>query len=356
MSLRANSNLKLKRSVSKNKRKVEITKDSSSKSSQIQTKLHSFKKKLGKDFNSSNSSKKIPSRKSSIKCSNSPLNFFINSQKPSESSFTSLDKLSIFECTSEENTVESPAFKNRAKSSLDHSEIQNQLKNYKKKNQELQSKLEKLKKNQSLSSNKIKQSRQVSPSFSDMDQDSNFENSAFKLRNSNFLIDFDREFSQDKAKRIKKRYQEKINMMKNQFEKVYREEMNEIELRHEAKLKNKIAEVVGDCDRKVDRTANENLWLKKQNEKLKSLVEDLNSKLEISKKSARGGAFDDVSNEQNRKYNEIFKQYLQLQQDYFKVKDNGSGLCQMCKALTQTNSKINSKISRIREYIGNENN
>ena len=150
MSLRANSNLKLKRSVSKNKRKVEITKDSSSKSSQIQTKLHSFKKKLGKDFNSSNSSKKIPSRKSSIKCSNSPLNFFINSQKPSESSFTSLDKLSIFECTSEENTVESPAFKNRAKSSLDHSEIQNQLKNYKKKKPRTSIKTRKTKKKSEL--------------------------------------------------------------------------------------------------------------------------------------------------------------------------------------------------------------
>jgi hypothetical protein len=354
MSLRTKSDPKLKNSLGTYKRKLEKMRSSLQKVTKIQVPQHSSKVKKPKGFNSPSSSKKVSSRKQSVRTiqsHNSPFNGgkFASSLKPSECSFESLEKLSIFQRSSEEITVESPVFKHRPRTSFDSADVEGQLAVYKRRNQELQIKIENLKKNVNISSNKI---RKNSPSFSDLDQNSNEKSS---VRGSNFLIDFEKDFSKEKLKKVKRKYKEKVILMKKQLQNVYQEEIRDIQSRHEIKIKNKIEEVTGEYQRKVDRSVNENLWLKKQNEKLKNVIQELSSKLEVSKKVV-GNVFEDKTNDQDRKYNEIFKQFMQLQKDYLKMKNDGGGLCHMCKALTNTNSQISSKIHRIRAFLDSENN
>jgi hypothetical protein len=62
---------------------------------------------------------------------------------------------------------------------------------------------------------------------------------------------------------------------------------------------------------------------------------------------------EEISNrtyEGDRRFADLQKQFMALQHDYLRLKKEG-GLCSKCKAFTETNEELLSKINRIRSYI-----
>ena len=164
-------------------------------------------------------------------------------------------------------------------------------------------------------------------------------------------------YTEQLINKIRKEQQKIFAEKKKELEESYNYEIKNLEKDHEGKLRIKISEISREYERQLNRVQEEADWLRKQNESLKSQLEEANTKTEIAKSSSkRETLFSNSTLDQNKQYHEICKSYNQLQHDYLELKKKKSGgLCTKCRAFTERNDELSGKISRIIAYIDSKN-
>lgn len=361
MSIRAKSAMKLKTSSRNKNKKNGSARNSLLKSKKLLQESNTWKNIDKKNFNSLNSSKKCNRHKASVRTIRTNMSPFPNPQlensfKFLDSSIRTLDKSSFFERSSEENTVESPAFHYQPRGVIDSFEFSEKLDLCQKQNSKLQAKIAKLQKRSSDSVSKLKILQENYQSHPDL-KEIHFNPRKPALSHKRADSSSQQKLSISEIDSLKSEYKKKLEKFKQEVEEKLKFDSQELKKRQELKFKQRVTEVNSEYQRKLELAADENDWLRTQNEKLKTKVDDLEARLGFAEKMSKGGrVYEDKTNEQNRKYNELLKQHMQLQHDYLHVKNEGNGLCQKCKVLMNTNSEISGKISRIRAYIDASNN
>lgn len=360
MSIRAKSAMKLKTSPRDKKKKNGSAWNSLLKSKKLLRDSNTWKNIVKKNFNSPNSSKKCNRHKSSVRTvrtnlSPFPISQLENSLKFFDSSIRTLDKSSFLERSSEGNTVGSPAFENPNKI-IDSFEFSEKLGLCQRQNSELQAKIAKLQKRSSDSVSKLKVLQENYQNYPDLKENC-FKHRKSALSRKKEDSSSQRNLNIKEFQDLKTKYKKKLQNFKQEVEEKIKIDSQELKKRQELKFKQRILEINSEYQRKLELAADENEWLRTQNEKFKRKVDDLESRLGLAERMNKGGkVYEDKTNDQNRKYNELLKQHMQLQHDYLHVKNEGNGLCQKCKVLMNTNSEISGKISRIRAYIDSSNN
>jgi hypothetical protein len=151
-------------------------------------------------------------------------------------------------------------------------------------------------------------------------------------------------------RKVNKRHAEQILELEETLKEKFRKETEEIEKDHELKISKKIAEITSEYERKLDRALDEVQWHRKQNDKMKRALEEANSKIDVFRHNSKHEDISARGFDTDKKFNDLQKQFMALQHDYLKLKKEG-GLCSKCKAFTETNDELLTKISRIRSYI-----
>ena len=178
---------------------------------------------------------------------------------------------------------------------------------------------------------------------------------ALERQKSEILEEYQREFEviQDHIINKLKFQQKKVLARKEKKQQeLYSHEKQILKKEHENKLRKRISEIVGDYERQLDRVQDEVIWLKKQNDTLKSTLDDHTTRTGISISTHKNDSTSNSTIDLNKQYNEICKSYSLLQSDYLELKkQKNNNLCIRCKAFTETNEELANKITRIREYI-----
>lgn len=357
MSIRAKSAIKLKTSPESNKKRLNSTRNSSKAEKMCNTNSSTLKNVMFQKLSSPKSLKKSCIKNSYKTIASSiPTCKLEDSFKLLLNSSGSPDKSSTFEKSFDCDIVENQIFNPRVRKVNDSLEFSEELNLCQKKNSELKAKMTQLQKRSSSSVSKLKILQETYLNHPD------FKEKTLKKQKSGLNKHKDdfgdlKKLIESKIQELKIKHKKQLKSLKSELEENNKLEIQEMKKKHELKIKQRITEVGGEFERKLELRAEENDWLRKQNEKLKRKVEVLDARLQTAERMNKGGkVFEDKTNDQNRKYNEILKQYMQLQQDYLKIKNEGNGLCQKCKVLMNTNFEITKKISRIRDFIDSSNN
>jgi hypothetical protein len=155
-------------------------------------------------------------------------------------------------------------------------------------------------------------------------------------------------------RKVHKKHQKELQQLELELNEKFRRELEENERSHEERINKKIAEISGEYERKLARAQEEVNWLRRQNEKIKRNMEETNSKIEVIRNVNKNEEISLKGLENDKRFGDLQKQFMGLQQDYIKLKKEGA-LCTRCKAFTETNSELSSKINRIRSYIDSRN-
>lgn len=151
-------------------------------------------------------------------------------------------------------------------------------------------------------------------------------------------------------KKVKAKHQKQLKELESNLTERFYNELQGAQTDHEARTGKKIAEITSEYERKLSRAQEEAAWLRKQNDKLKINLEEAYSKVD-SVKSNPSEFVTNSSIDHRRQYTELNNKYIQLQHDYIQLKKEATGLCTKCKAVTDTNNELFSKIHRIRAYL-----
>ena len=303
-----------------------------------------------------------PLTKSSKKSKYSDL---LSSSSSSSSSIETFGQISLFENSSDARTVGSPVIKVSKFQPSDSIDYEAELDLCRKQNLDLQTKIEKLQertsnrakaKNSGAGAKETYTNRASRESIENRDkrdfrefrENSEDKETCFVDRSE---IEREFEFAHGQAIReIKRRHSEQMAELEYNLKEKFRQELEENEREHEMKINKKIAEITSEYERKFERAQDEVNWLRKQNDKIKRGLEEANSKMEVIRLNPKHEEISTRTYEGDRRFAELQKQFMALQHDYLRLKKEG-GLCSKCKAFTETNEELLSKISRIRSYI-----
>lgn len=281
------------------------------------------------------------------------------SSSSSSSSLGTFGQISLFENSSEARTVGSPVIKVSKFQPSDSIDYEAELDLCRRQNLDLQSKIEKLQqrtsnraraKNSEAATKETDRNRASRESIENRDRRVNSEDkeTCFVDRSE---IEREFEIAHDQAiRKIKKKHSEQMAELENSLREKFRQELEENEREHEMKINKKIAEITSEFERKFERAQDEVNWLRKQNEKMKRGLEEANSKMEVIRLNPKHEEISNRTYEGDRRFADLQKQFMALQHDYLRLKKEG-GLCSKCKAFTETNEELLSKINRIRSYI-----
>jgi len=359
MSIRAKSVTKQKNSPESYKKILNSTRNSLKPERLCNPNSSTVKNLIFKKLNSPKSLKKA-SAKNHYKAirpitSSIPVCQLEDSFKLLLSSSGSQDKSSIFEKSFDFDIVGNQIFQPRPRKVNDSLEFSEELGLCQKKNSELKAKITKLQKHSSSSVSKLKILQETYLNHPDFKENTLKNQRSGTKKHKDDFCDL-KKLIETKIHELKIKHNKQLKRLKSEFEENNKLGIEEMKMKYELKIKQRVAEVGGEFERKLGLRVEENNWLRKQNEKLKKKVEVLDAKLQTAHRINGRKVFEDKTNDQNRKYNEILKQYMQLQQDYLKIKNGDSGLCQKCKVMMNTNFEITEKISRIRDFIDSSNN
>jgi hypothetical protein len=144
----------------------------------------------------------------------------------------------------------------------------------------------------------------------------------------------------------------RIKQSEKKTEKEFEDKDHENYLEHEQILKTKITELNGEHGRQVRALEDHINELKKQNEKLCSLLNDKNAHNEVTKARTAFGTVTDQTLDYNRAYMALLKSYDCLKEENLKLSQlPKEALCVKCKAFTNANSELSNKILRLRSYL-----
>ena len=127
------------------------------------------------------------------------------------------------------------------------------------------------------------------------------------------------------------------------------------QLEQEQLLKLKLREINSQHERKV-KTLEEHIQkLKKDNQRLCTLLDDKQALTEAKKFSNKSDTSTDKTIVSNRAYIALNQAYEDIKEENHKLVElSKNKLCVKCKAFTLTNSELSSKISRLKKYLDSE--
>ena len=281
---------------------------------------------------------------------------YIDYMKSSDTSIETFGKFSSEEVNdSEEYTLESPLLLSIKKNFPDTVEYEHEIGARRQENTKLKSKIEQF--HPRPSESPIYENGQVKNALKKQKErlEKDFQVALHKQK-KDLSEEFQREFEmfQDQLVNKTRAQQQKIFQAKEKdLQDSYKYEKNSLEKELDCKYKQKISELTGDFEKQLERFQDESTWLRRQNEKLKKELEE---KSELVNNRSRYEGVNSVTIDLSRQYNEICRSYNELQHDYLELKkQKTSNMCVKCKAFTDTNDELSSKISRIRAYINSKN-
>ena len=256
-----------------------------------------------------------------------------------------MGNISIFENSSDVRTVGSPVTKSRIQPRPDSFDYETELDNCRRQNFNLQTKIENL---QRKTVNPVGKKGFYRESFKEEARNCEEEPGA-KVNKEQIQREF--ELMHDQVmKKVKAKHQKQLKDLENTLTERFESELQGAQTDHESRTSKKIAEITSEYERKLSRAQEEAAWLRKQNEKLKINLEEAYYKND-SVKSNPSDFITNSSIDHKKQYTDLNSKYIQLQHDYIQLKKEGTGLCSKCKAVTDTNNELFSKIHRLRAYL-----
>lgn len=287
-----------------------------------------------------------PKRKQIAKTIRSQVSPFAKSHKKlkrgsllssSETSIETLEKVSMFDNSSDTKTV--------GQTRPESIDYEAELDNCRRQNLNLQSKIENLQR-------KAVNSIGKGTIFRDVVKD-NLRNCDERPVLSKNKEEVQREFElmhDQIMKKVRSEHEKQLKKLESSLTHKFYNDLQDAQTDYEVRTSKKVAEITAEYERKFSRAQEEVIWLKKQNEKLKRNLDEAQAKHELVKHT-QGDIISNSSIDLKKQYKELNKQFIQLQHDYVQLKRDGSSLCQKCKAVTDTNNELFSKIHRIRAFL-----